>query len=61
MARRGFGGTALRAALGAVTGVAEGLQQRDVVAAEKKRMADAAAMDEARLLMQLNYRIAPPA
>jgi len=43
MARRGFGGTALRAALGAVTGVAEGLQQRDVVAAEKKRMADAAA------------------
>ena len=43
MARRGFGGTALRAALGAVTGVAEGLQQRDVVAAEKKRMADALA------------------
>lgn len=42
MARRGFGSTALRAALGAVTGVAEGLQQRDVVAAEKKRMADAA-------------------
>jgi len=40
MARRGFGGTALRAALGAVTGVAEGLQQRDVVAAEKQRMAD---------------------
>jgi hypothetical protein len=61
MARRGFGGTALRAALGAVTGVAEGLQQRDVVAAEKKRMADAAAMDQARLLMQLNYRVAPPA
>jgi len=59
MARRGFGGTALRAALGAVTGVAEGLQQRDVVAAEKKRMADAAAMDQARLLMQLNYRVAP--
>tara|TARA_R110000868_G_scaffold131053_1_gene340959 strand:- start:1642 stop:2976 length:1335 start_codon:yes stop_codon:yes gene_type:complete len=59
MARRGFGGTALRAALGAVTGVAEGLQQRDVVAAEKKRMADAAAMDRARLLMQLNYRVAP--
>jgi hypothetical protein len=61
MARRGFGGTALRAALGAVTGVAEGLQQRDVVAAEKKRMADAAAMDQARLLMQLNYRVAPDA
>ena len=61
MARRGFGGTALRAALGAVTGVAEGLQQREVVAAEKKRMADAAAMDRARLLMQLNYRVAPEA
>jgi hypothetical protein len=43
MARRGFGGTALRAALGAVTGVAEGLQQRQVVADEKKRMADALA------------------
>ena len=40
MARRGFGGTALRAALGAVTGVAEGLQQRQVVADEKQRMAD---------------------
>lgn len=40
MARRGFGGTALRAALGAATGIAEGLQQRDVVAAEKQRMAD---------------------
>ena len=61
MARRGFGGTALRAALGAVTGVAEGLQQRQVVADEKKRMADAAAMDRARLLMQLNYRVAPDA
>jgi hypothetical protein len=60
MARRGFGGTALRAALGAVTGVAEGLQQRDVVAAEKKRMADAAAMDQARFLISSGFRIAPP-
>ena len=46
MARRGFGGTALRAALGAVTGVAEGLQQRQVVADEKKRMADALARQQ---------------
>jgi hypothetical protein len=68
MARRGFGSTALRAALGAVTGVAEGLQQRDVVAAEKQRMADALArqqemdaMDRARFLMQSNFRIAPEA
>ena len=56
MARRGFGSTALRAALGAVTGVAEGLQQRDVVAAEKKRMADAASrqamLDEIALVNQ---------
>lgn len=43
MARRGFGGTALRAALGAVTGVAEGMQQRQVVADERKRMDEAAA------------------
>lgn len=46
MARRGFGGTALRAALGAVTGVAEGLQQRDLLAAQKKREGD---LDAARL------------
>lgn len=38
MARRGFGGmNALRAALGAVTGVAEGLQQRDLLAAQRKK------------------------
>ena len=58
MARRGFGGTALRAALGAVTGVAEGLQQRDVVAAEKKRMADAAdrqAMLDSIALINADY------
>jgi hypothetical protein len=68
MARRGFGSTALRAALGAVTGVAEGLQQRDVVAAEKKRMADALArqqgldaMDRARFLMSSGFRVAPEA
>lgn len=38
MARRGFGGmNALRAALGAATGVAEGLQQRDLLAEEKRK------------------------
>ena len=56
MARRGFGGTALRAALGAVTGVAEGLQQRDILAAQKQRekdlMARQQAMDLAGLLSQ---------
>ena len=42
MARRGFGGTALRAALGAVTGVAEGLQQREVVAEQRRKDAEEA-------------------
>lgn len=42
MARRGFGGTALRAALGAVTGVAEGLQQRDVLAEQRRKDAEEA-------------------
>ena len=38
MARRGFGGmTALRAALGAAVGVGEGLQQREVLAAQRKK------------------------
>jgi hypothetical protein len=39
MARRGF--NALRAALGAVTGVAEGLQQREFLAEKRKREQDA--------------------
>ena len=56
MARRGFGGTALRAALGAVTGVAEGLQQREVVAAEKKRMADALARQTRMDAMEVEDR-----
>ena len=45
MARRGLGGgmTALRAALGAVTGVAEGARIQEAAAAEKRRMADALA------------------
>ena len=42
MARRGFGGTALRAALGAVTGVAEGMQQREVVAEQRRKDAEEA-------------------
>jgi len=56
MARRGFGGTALRAALGAVTGVAEGLQQRQVVADEKKRMADALARQQGMDAMAMEDR-----
>jgi len=37
MARRGFGSTALRAALGAAVGVGEGLQQREVLAEQKRQ------------------------
>lgn len=48
MARRGFGGTALRAALGAATGVAEGLQQRELLA--EKRRADQATTDRQRMM-----------
>ena len=45
MARRGLGGgmTALRAALGAVSGGLEGARIQEAAAAEKKRMADALA------------------
>ena len=55
MARRGLGGgmTALRAALGAVSGGLEGARIQEAAAAEKKRMADAATrqamMDEIAL------------
>lgn len=38
MARRGFGGTALRAALGAVTGYAEGLQAKEAAEYERERI-----------------------
>lgn len=42
MARRGFSGmTALRAALGAATGVGEGLQQREVLAAQRLKEQEA--------------------
>ena len=57
MARRGF----LDYVLGGAVGGLEGLAQKRAAEEEKKRMADAAAMDRARLLMQLNYRVAPPA
>ena len=55
MARRGF----LDYVLGGAVGGLEGLAQKRAAEEEKKRMADAAAMDRARLLMQLNYRVAP--
>ena len=42
MARRGLGMTALRAALGAVSGGLEGARIQEAAEAEKKRMADAA-------------------
>lgn len=43
MARRGFGGmTALRAALGAATGVGQGLQQREVMAEQRRKDAEEA-------------------
>jgi hypothetical protein len=41
MARRGFGSTALRAALGAATGIGEGLQQREVLAAQRLKEQEA--------------------
>ena len=43
MARRGFGGTALRAALGAVTGVAEGMRLREEREFEREKEKAAAA------------------
>ena len=43
MARRGFGGmTALRAALGAATGVGQGLQQREILAEQRRKEAEEA-------------------
>lgn len=57
MARRGFGGmTALRAALGAAVGVGEGLQQREVLAAQKKKDEEAARIQRIALLNQLGFR-----
>lgn len=56
MARRGFGGTALRAALGAVTGVAEGMRLREEREFERKKTEEAARqaqqMSIANLMLQ---------
>jgi hypothetical protein len=56
MARRGF----LDYVLGGAVGGLEGLAQQRAAEAEKKRMADAAAMDQARFLISSGFRIAPP-
>ena len=57
MARRGF----LDYVLGGAVGGLEGLAQQRAAEEEKKRMADAAAMDQARFLISSGFRIAPPA
>ena len=59
MARRGFGGTALRAALGAVTGVAEGLQQREILAAQRKQQEEANALARFGALRSAGFGFAP--
>mgnify|MGYP003631659188 CR=1 FL=1 len=56
MARRGF----LDYVLGGAVGGFEGLAQKRAAEEEKKRMADAAAMDQARFLISSGFRIAPP-
>lgn len=57
MARRGLGGgmTALRAALGAVTGVAEGLQQREALQRKQKLDEENAAFSRAGMLKSLGF------
>ena len=55
MARRGFGSTALRAALGAVTGVAEGLQQREALRQKQKLDEENAAFSRAGMLKSLGF------
>jgi hypothetical protein len=57
MARRGF----LDYVLGGAVGGLEGLAQKRAAEEERKRMADAAAMDQARFLISSGFRIAPPA
>ena len=53
--------TALQAALAGLGGGIESAQQYRVAKDEKKRMADAAALDQARFLMQAGFRVAPDA
>ena len=57
MARRGF----LDYVLGGAVGGLEGLAQKRAAEEERKRMADAAALDQARFLMQAGFRVAPDA
>lgn len=57
MARRGF----LDYVLGGAVGGLEGLAQKRAAEEEKKRMADAAAMDQARFLISSGFRVAPDA
>lgn len=55
MARRGFGGTALRAALGAVSGVTEGLQQREILAAQRKQQEEINALNRFNALRAAGF------
>ena len=60
MARRGFGGmTALRAALGAAVGVGEGLQQREILAAQRKKDEEAAALTRFNALQAAGFGFTP--
>lgn len=60
MARRGFGGmTALRAALGAAVGVGEGLQQREILAAQRKKEEEAAALTRFNALQAAGFGLTP--
>ena len=60
MARRGFGGTALRAALGAVTGVAEGMRLREEREFEREKEKAAAARQAMYDALALSDRGALP-
>lgn len=55
MARRGLGMTALRAALGAVSGVAEGLQQREALQRKQKLDEENAAFSRAGMMKSLGF------